>query len=346
MYNRYSEFSVRPPRTRSCMIFEGGISVFHRRVLLFLAFALLLLTLASCENDVRPPETTVDVPTETEPETEPQTESSPAVPVKVILLSGQSNMTGYTYDTFRKASPFAGERLEKANAGYQNVLIRFCNNPYIEGERIENDAFEPTTFGCGCLSHYEGFRSFGPELSIAETLANAYPDETFYLVKCSTSGANLYDQFNPDNRDKAESLYAQLVTFTKDALSCLVAEGLAPEIIAFCWIQGEGDGDGEPDAYLVRFRRFLDSLKADLAAYMPENGMAVIDGGLKDSPNLNAVKEQFAAESSKRFFFPTTDMKNGGNLHFDCDSMITIGERFGERLLTVIQTLSEPEILT
>ena len=335
----------------------------RKRIAFLSALLAALLTLAACQTAPGGPTDGTAAPsesaTEATPETEPASETEPVktgTPVKVILLSGQSNAVGYSYNNFSRGSDFTGERLEAARNGYPKVLIRFSNNPFEQAAEpqygpVSNTAFEPVTFGQGSVSPYPDYLAFGPEVGIAETLTAAYPDETFYIVKCSTSGASLLTRFNPADKKNPTNLYSEMVSFTEGALSDLKAEGLAPEIIAFCWIHGGADSAGNPAVYIDTYKALLDGLKTDLAEYMPENGMSVIDAGIDTISNtnaeaLNAAKERFASGSSKRYFFPVTDLKLGANQHFTGDSMVVIGNRFGDCLKTVIETLGEPETLS
>ncbi|MBP5256660.1 MAG: hypothetical protein J6Z80_06365 [Clostridia bacterium] len=269
---------------------------------------------------------------------------------KVIVISGQSNGVGYSYSHFLDTGYFeeySRERLAKAYEGYPNVLIRYSNNPLDANQgTCGNSGFEPVRIGMGSKIpdpyYYKEFygEPFGPELGIAEYLSENYPDETFYIVKCATSGANLGWRWNSARRN---DLYDNMIGFIKDALGDLVAGGLRPEIFSFCWMQGESDAQEKNISYIGQFRTFIEKFSLDLSEYMPENGMSVADAGIMSfwqnmglpQIDMNKAKKDFAEKSSKNFFIETISWsrdveRNSAPGHFDSYSMVVLGRKFGE----------------
>jgi len=140
--------------------------------------------------------------------------AAPAKPVKIYLLSGQSNMTG------RGA---LGE-FNKPAADQKATLVRYIMEPqnvekykflYKEDERktrrwtVRDDVFitsgdwphdgkEGHGKHGGLGPHYGGFRNrgFGPELGIGHALGD-YHDEPVLLVKVSFGANNLVKNFRP-----------------------------------------------------------------------------------------------------------------------------------------------------
>ncbi|MBO4554257.1 MAG: hypothetical protein J5713_00610 [Clostridia bacterium] len=286
-----------------------------------------------------------DAPT---PNDNPQPDANPQPDghVKVILLAGQSNAVGYTYDEFDKTPGAYDEtRIAKIYEGFENVKIRFSNNPYIAGSTNANSEFEPVGLNQGVPKPNAETNSIGPEVGIAEYLLTAFPNETFYIIKCATGGSNLSYHWSVENHD-AGSLYAQMVEVATGALGQLEAQGLIPEIVAFCWMQGESDSyvdDGQ--SYINGFDALIKQFEQDFAKYIPEKGMAVIDAGIKDTPScwpyyqtINAAKQGYAEESELRFYFDTYDLNLKGNdpAHYDFYGQLALGNRFGNKIAQAI----------
>lgn len=277
-----------------------------------------------------------------ESETEPETEKV----AKVILLAGQSNAAGSTFRNYletRYVEEYSKDRLAKVDAGYQNVLIRYSVNPLDPGQgpKNENEDFEPVTFGSGNKSedyNPEWGPSFGPEIGIAEYLSETYPDETFYIIKCATSGSSMYSRWNPDQLSEENNLASQMLSFVESALVSLENQGLKPEIVTFCWMQGETDAATRYDytSYISWFNKLTDMVVA--LGRQPEGGMTVADAGIvlyrPYANEINELKKANADASDFRFFIDTTDLdirryEDEFPGHFECYPMIVLGRRFG-----------------
>ncbi len=290
----------------------------------------------------------------------------PANIAKVIIISGQSNAVGYSYrNCFNLKSDYYSQfhlesRLAKADAGYPDILIRYSNNPLDANQgTCGNTAFEPVKIGMGSKipdpNYYksEWGEPLGPEVGIAEYLSEKYPGEKFYIIKCATSGANLSWRWNPG---RTGDLYEQMVDFVGNALSDLKSQGLKPEIITFCWMQGESDCQENYANYIGMFETLLNKFASDLAEYMPPNGMTVADAGIRPFwgwpkwATMNSQKKAFADKSSKRYFVDTTDFRSdidrdGECGHFDCYPMIQLGNAFGKCVDDALYYYGNPEVL-
>jgi len=198
--------------------------------------------------------------------------AAPAKPVKIYLLSGQSNMTG------RGA---LGE-FNKPAADQKATLVRFVMEPqnvekykflYKEDERktrrwtVRDDVF--ITMGDwphdgkeghgkhgGLGPHYGGFRNrgFGPELGIGHALGD-YHDEPVLLVKVSFGANGLSNNFRPPSSGGTlGDKYPLIIKAVNDAIAHLpeIIPGYQKErgyeIAGFFWNQGESDGSPEASA--------------------------------------------------------------------------------------------------
>ena len=103
--------------------------------------------------------------------------------VKVVLLLGQSNATGCSLTSYLQQG-LSQEEYAAAEQGYSSVRINFCLDDH---KYTSYGAFVPVDLNCGAGQGY-----FGPEVGMAQVLAEAYPDETVFLLKYSMSGYSLH----------------------------------------------------------------------------------------------------------------------------------------------------------
>lgn len=259
---------------------------------------------------------------------------------KVILLSGQSNATGTSSVAWLKQNEnVSAEDYEKYKAGYENVLIRYevdsdndTANPNIRLNA--SSTFVPVALGQGGRSNY-----FGPEVGIADYLTENYPDETFYIIKSSWSGTYLSSDWQEDGK-----AYTAFVERTNESFQILEDAGLEPELVAFCWMQGEADAMEQTlaDAYYNNLSDFVTRVSTLYSEYIPSSGMAFIDAGISDMSDwayhatVNAAKAKYAEEASNRYYLDTQAEglsyanENSDLSHYDSDAMIRLGEMFGE----------------
>ncbi|MBQ7603821.1 MAG: hypothetical protein IJU75_02590 [Clostridia bacterium] len=285
---------------------------------------------------------------------------------KVIVISGQSNAVGYSYSGFLDKDyfdVFSAERRERAYAGYPNVLIRYSNNPLDANQgTCGNSGFEPVKIGMGAKIpdpfYYNDSwgEPFGAEVGIAEYLTEKYPDETFYIIKCATSGTSLSWRWNPN---RSGDLFDNMIGFVGGVLGDMKSGGLKPEIISFCWMQGESDAQEKNASYIYLFDTLLNKFRTAFAEYMPKNGMSVADGGIMTfwqnmglpQIDMNAAKKNYAEKSSKNFFIETASWSRdvertaSGRGHFDSYSMIVLGRKFGECIEKALLDYGNPAVL-
>ncbi len=263
---------------------------------------------------------------------------------RVIMLAGQSNAVGHSHAKFLPdaAGKISPERVAEMKKGYKNIQIMYSNNFY-RPSKSGNGHFTPVNFGCGMKATDI---TFGPEVGIAEYLNENYPGEEFYIIKCATGATTLFEDWNPTLENEKENLYAQMLTFTSEALGQLTADGSKAEIIAFCWMQGESDcGRGQNfykdplfAEYNDLFGQLIDGFSEKFAAYLPEGGLPVIQGGISSywtgAARFNSAKQQFAKDRENAYYFATYDLTynvdNTDYAHFDAAAMILLGNRFGE----------------
>ncbi len=223
--------------------------------------------------------------------------AAPAKPVKIYLLSGQSNMTG---------RGGLGD-LNKPAADQKATLVRYIMEPqnvekykflYKENEKkartwtVRDDVFitagdwphdgtkEAGKHG-GLAPNYGGFRSvgFGPELGIGHALGDFY-DEPVLLVKVAFGGCSLaVDMRPPGSGGKLGEKYPLIVKAVTEAIEHLpeIIPGYQKEtgyeITGFFWNQGESDLSPEASA---EYAENLVNLVTDLRKDVKAPGMKVV----------------------------------------------------------------------
>jgi hypothetical protein len=256
--------------------------------------------------------------------------------VKVVLLLGQSNATGCGLNSYLEKN-LGSEAYATYAAGFPSVLINYCLDDHKSSSGGE---FVPVDMTCGAADGY-----FGPEVGMAETLVEAYGDETVVLLKYSMSGYSLH--YHWLSQGARGSIYEAFLKFATTYMAALQESHYDARIGAICWMQGESDTtDFKAERYYDNQTRLAAYLREDLSLYAEEGGIYFIDAGISNSPYcepaypaINAAKEQFAADSSLNLYFSTIDegltvhLEPEGNPdwgHYDSMSVLHLGRLFGE----------------
>jgi Carbohydrate esterase, sialic acid-specific acetylesterase len=219
-----------------------------------------------------------------------------AAPVRIFILSGQSNMTG---------RGCLGD-LKKPAAEQKATLVRFIMAPEnVEkykflheggqkdrgGWTVRDDVFitvgdwphDATTGGKhgGLAPNYGGFRSkgFGPELGIGHALGDFY-DEPVLLVKVAFGGCSLaVDMRPPGSGGKLGEKYPLIVKAVTESIEHLpeIIPGYTKEtgyeITGFFWNQGESDMSPEASS---EYEKNLVNLVTDLRKDVKAPGMKIV----------------------------------------------------------------------
>ena len=254
-----------------------------------------------------------------------ETVTVPAAKAKVIVLSGQSNAAGISY-----ISQLDADETAKYGAGFENVLIRVTNAV----SENNSDAFVKVTTGWG---DSKGRELFGPEVGLAEQLSADYPDETIYIIKYAWSGAPLWSCFTPDG-----ICWNGLCSAIDEGLSELKSQGLDPEIVAFCWMQGESDAvkRGTAESYGRHEKLFVNTLRELYGNFF------FLDSGISDSwkfyTAVNTAKRDADLALERCVFINSNyhglKVADFDNAHYDAQSMIKLGHLFGEQIAAHIKT--------
>jgi alpha-galactosidase len=302
---------------------------------------------------------------------------SSAKPVKIYVLSGQSNMTG---------RGGLGD-LNKPAADQKATLVRYIMEPQnadkykflYEGTQknnagwtIRDDVFIATGERHGGLTtNYGGFRNrgFGPELPIGHLLGD-YHDEPVLLVKVAFGGCSLSkDMRPPSSGGTTGEKYPQIVQAVKDAIGTLpeiipgYSEAAGHEIVGFFWNQGESDMNPEAAAeYETNLVNLIKDLRKDLDVPAMKSVIAVTGFGGRNpeigKAEIKAASEQvidaqFAVSKRPEFkdaavtvetrdFYRPQDPfggnKQGIHWHGNGESYWLVGEAMGHAMLSLLPT--------
>ena len=262
----------------------------------------------------------------------------------VILLGGQSNAAGCSYDEYLKknASP---QKYAEYEAGYDNVYINY----YTTGTNQSNG------FVRCSVKQGEAGMCFGPELGLAEKLHEAYPNRTFFIIKCAWGGTNLYQQWRaPSSKGGAGSLYVNFTRFVDASLEYLTSKNYDVEVEAMCWMQGESDAFTVTHG--IRYRKnlenFINDIRSRYDAYASDDGIAFVDAAIAANSKLwihhrlvNKSKSRVADSSDINVLIDanaagltclTEPSDNPDTAHYDSLSQIKLGNLFAEGVLRFI----------
>ena len=292
-----------------------------RKAVIFLLSLLFVLCFTSCNDLLKIPDVTEPLAGSSEVVT------VPAARAKVIVLSGQSNAAGISYISQLDAADAA-----KYDAGFESVLIRVTNAV----SENNSDSFVPVKTGWG---DSKGREVFGPEVGLAEKLAESYPGETIYIIKYAWSGAPLEGCFTVDG-----ACWRGLCQAIDEGIADLKAQSFDPEIVAFCWMQGESDAcvRGTAKRYEQNQKSFVNALREKYGNFF------FIDAGIstvwKFYACVNNAKRNADCALDRCVFINTNyqGLKTSSFdiAHYDAPSMIKLGHLFGEQIAAHITTES------
>jgi Carbohydrate esterase, sialic acid-specific acetylesterase len=213
-----------------------------------------------------------------------------AKPVRIFILSGQSNMTGRGWlGDLKKPAEDQKATLTRFIMAPENVeKYKFLHNGKQKdkgGWTVRDDVFitvgdwphDATTGGKhgGLAPNYGGFRSvgLGPELGIGHSLGDFY-EEPVLLVKVAFGGCSLaVDMRPPSSGGTLGEKYPQIVKAVTDSIEHLpeIIPGYTKEtgyeITGFFWNQGESDLSPEASSeYGKNLVNLVTDLRKDVKA--------------------------------------------------------------------------------
>lgn len=222
-------------------------------------------------------------------------------PLKVVVLSGQSNMVG-----MRSVAEELPEEMQRPNP-----KALFWTGT--EWKPIAPGVSEP--------------KGFGPEISFAWHYTEA-TGETIGLVKHSVGGTPI-DRWQPN---EGKNLYTVLEEKVKSA-----GKSRPIEVIGMLWMQGERDSkvEGNAPLYKERLRKLVEGSRE--VFYSPD--MLFIAGRVNPPreryPYVDQVREAQETLDVKGYgYIDCDDLELGpDNLHFNTKGVEKMGKKFADALL-------------
>ena len=280
-------------------------------------------------------------------------------PVKVFIMAGQSNLTG-TAD--------ANNLDPSWNVPQDDAWIWLDHD-------MNGGQWTTVAPGHGWSTHAprpeepEGLdprNGLGPELSLARTLADAYPDHQIALIKHGDGGRDLAEHFNPNNPGdpgSSDHMWSGLLKKTDDAFAVLDASGRPYEVEGFFWDLGGGDARnrnsgssdpaevaaGEQEAlersaqYGANLTNFISEVRdryaSDLPFVMTRIKDNVSESLLQAYPGGLLVRQgqlDVAASVPRVAAFTGEGLTRRDAVHYDAMGQIGYGMRFADAYLKLV----------
>jgi len=248
-------------------------------------------------------------------------------PIKVFILAGQSNMSGW--------SPTTGL---PANLTQQQSSVII----YADGEINASKAKQWLTLGPD-FGHDIGW--FGPEVNFGKVMSDSTPGTgvTIALIKYAWGGTDLYNRWRPPSSGGTTGdLYTNMVSTIIAALAALPAQ-YTPTIVGMIWMQGEQDGTnfGMSNAYETN----LTNLIADARRQVSIPDLPFVAGMIRVAPAwffadiIRNAQTNVANKVVRTGVFDTQDLPYGADgYHYLTAGMVEVGRRFAITMLQVLNS--------
>ena len=245
--------------------------------------------------------------------------SSGATPIKVFLLAGQSNMTGWA-----STSGLSADLSQSQPA----VLIRANGDVYWKNARKWLQCGPGFGHALGC---------FGPELTFGKSVTGPVPGKKIALIKYTVGGTELATRWRPPSSGgEVGDLYVKFIYEIGISLATLDSNYI-PEIAAVLWMQGEYDAKNLSYAneYQYNLANFINDIRAKL-----NNPQLPFIIGMIDEQNLwpysqivRTAENTVAKTLSNVGIFDTRGFPTDG-VHYQRDGMIRLGQSFALNYVT------------
>ncbi len=296
--------------------------------------------------------------------------SAPALPVKIYVVAGQSNMTfGIREAEFSQHLPAEYRWLKSA----ENDVLYYWQAGLSTRGNLSKEWVKLDGIG----QRGEPGNSFGCEHVVAHALWKYWksqdPRQRIAVIKVSQGATSLSSAWNPGTWGRPEGvMHRELVGRIRSGLEKLGQMGLTWEGGAFFWYQGEGDSNAPApaQAYATLFHDLVNGASGpqangDPLAVPGIRGLlrhprlpvvvARISHGIKGSPGwgaretwepcLNQVRESlvnFTRNHPPGAWVDVDDVPLRDFFHYTGENYLTIYRRFGEACLGLLQGRPPP----
>ncbi|WPJ95624.1 sialate O-acetylesterase [Coraliomargarita algicola] len=225
--------------------------------------------------------------------------------LNIYLLIGQSNMAGRAPYSEEEARPLPGVYLLNSENDWEPA-----SNPMNRYSTIRKEI---------------SMQKMNPGYSFGQVMRAKQPDQTIGLVVNAQGGTSI------NQWQKGGEFYHEAIIRTRIALETGQLKGIL-------WHQGETDAN-DPD-YLPKLNQLITDLRHDLGA----PNIPVVAGQINSSGDY--LFNQIILELP-RLVTNTAVVSNAGltamdQWHFDHDSMLTLGQRYAEKMQALQAKESKP----
>jgi hypothetical protein len=236
-----------------------------------------------------------------------------ATPIKVFLLAGQSNMSGWTSSSGMPAAYAQSQA---------NVLI------YADGE-IDAAKKKKWMNNGPDFGHAAGW--FGPELAFGKTLSDSLPGTKIALIKHSVGSTYLATHWRPPSSGgTVGQLFTAMLATVKSGLASLDPQ-YTPEWSGMLWMQGEFDGgnQGYANEYQTNLSNFVKDMRAQLNVPQLPFLIGMIDSSRSWPYNgtVRAAERYVAKNVANVGILDTYGFATDGT-HYKLEGMLALGKGF------------------
>ncbi len=262
---------------------------------------------------------------------------SPGKTLSLLVLTGQSNSLGTPATTITNiTSPAIG-----THPAEQAMAVPFFYDNTADGTPAGDAALGDSggqwiTLGLQKGGFYAwSSNHFGPEIGAVRQLWEAgYRD--FAIVKASRGGGgNAYwEKTNADHH-----MYDKVVATVSNALQVLPPGYSNAQVSGLLYVQGESNSGAEAALADTRFDALLNNLRTGLPNAAAMKAAFGQIAGDTSGNRLTTTQRQAALAASRADigFANSSGLKlqsvDGLNLHYDADSLITLGRRMADELV-------------
>ena len=270
-------------------------------------------------------------------------------PVRVIVVAGQSNAVGYNHvrDYHGGREPFPDTLKTQPR-----VIFWPGKEP---APPVGSDLWTSLRVGES--------GAFGPEISLAHDLEQAWPEAQIAIVKFAVGGSGIarstdysdyipalanYDDHGrnwhwPSADQDAGILYQGLISNVRAALSALEREGRKWELTGFVWMQGEHEGGISRKMagdYAALLAGFMKTIRKDLHSPTLPFAIGQVNSHTWAYGDIaRQCQTEVCAQDNRTRLVKTVDLPrvSGDAAHFTADGMLTLGSRFAEAMVALVK---------
>lgn len=249
----------------------------------------------------------------------------------IVVLAGQSNAVG---------------KVDEDDLTDTTLAEAFANVQMVQKVSVGTLSDPPTwTVDDGPAAvqpRADATQNMGPELSMARALDAAA--SRFNIVKFALTGSSLADNWMPAASwpTSGDNLFTQFMAYLAAAESTLNGR-----IAALVWVQGESDGLdlADANAYEANLTTFFAAVRAVYPGLPIVISRQSDDATVTYKATIRTAQAAFvAANPTNSYLVDTDDMTLVDAYHFSADSLDTLGDRYADRVLALLDIVNRDPV--